>query len=154
MDRFSRGKRSSIMAAIRSKGNRSTELALGRLLRASGVRGYRKHWHVVGRPDFAWPRLKVAVFVDGCFWHGCTRCKNLPETNADFWRLKIEENQRRDRRVTTKLRHMGWSVIRVKECSVISPSTLRRIIKALNEKREGSASAGKTPSIRSERRQM
>ena len=67
MDHVSKEVRSKIMAAVRSKGNRTTELPLGRLLWAAGLRGYRKHWPVEGKPDFAWPGLKVAVFVDGCF---------------------------------------------------------------------------------------
>jgi DNA mismatch endonuclease (patch repair protein) len=117
------------MATVRSKGNRSTEVALGRLLWAAGLRGYRKHWKVAGRPDFAWPGRKVAVFVDGCFWHGC-RCKYLPATNRKFWKSKIETNMRRDRRVTARLRREGWRVIRIKECRVATPSTLRRIAAA------------------------
>ena len=79
MDRVSTEVRSRNMAAVRSKGNRSTELALGRLLFASGLRGYRKHWAVDGRPDFAWPGLRVAVFVDGCFWHGALAAKTCPK---------------------------------------------------------------------------
>jgi DNA mismatch endonuclease (patch repair protein) len=72
----------------------------------------------------------VAVFVDGCFWHGC-RCKYLPRTNTVFWRNKIEANQRRDRRVARSLRLEGWIVVRVKECAVHKPSTLTRIAEAL-----------------------
>ena len=132
MDRFSPDTRSRIMAAVRSKGNRSTELKLGSFLWKSGLRGYRKHWNIIGRPDFAWPRLNIAVFVDGCFWHGCKRCKTLPQTNTEFWRMKIEQNQLRDRRITRSLRRLGWIVIRVKECSVLSPATFRRIVNALN----------------------
>ena len=118
------------MAAIRSRGNTTTELPLGKLLSAAGLRGYRKHWPVTGRPDFAWPGRKVAVFVDGCFWHGC-RCKTLPRTNAKFWRNKIETNRRRDRRVSRALRRDGWTVIRIKECGVRKPATLARIVRAM-----------------------
>jgi DNA mismatch endonuclease, patch repair protein len=75
MDRFSKEHRSRIMASVRSRGNRSTEVALGKLLWSAGLRGYRKHWPIEGRPDFAWPQLKIALFVDGCFWHGCPYCK-------------------------------------------------------------------------------
>jgi DNA mismatch endonuclease (patch repair protein) len=134
MDRVSKEIRSKNMAAVRSKGNRSTELALSKILWASGLRGYRKHWPVVGRPDFAWPCLKVAVFVDGCFWHGCTRCKSLPRNNAAFWRDKIEANQRRDRRVAAGLRRAGWTVVRVKECALFWPSTLHRITAAVENR--------------------
>jgi len=121
-----------MMAAVRSRGNTTTELPLARLLRAAGLRGYRKHWPVVGKPDFAWPGRKVAVFVDGCFWHGC-RCKYLPRTHTEFWRSKIETNKRRDRRVSRTLRRNGWTVIRVRECAVRRPSTLARIVKAVRD---------------------
>src|ERR1035438_7526928 len=132
VDRVSKEIRSRMMSSVRSRGNRSTEQVLGRMLCEAGLRGYRKHWHVDGRPDFAWPGIKVAVFVDGCFWHGCRRCKDLPRTNAKFWRDKIEANQRRDRRVTRSLRRGGWTVVRVKECELLRPITLRRIAAALN----------------------
>src|SRR3984885_924592 len=126
MDHVSVDVRSRIMASVRSKGNRTTELALGRILWADGLRGYRKHWPIIGRPDFAWPSLKVAVFVDGCFWHGCS-CKYLPRSNKKFWREKIEANIRRDSRVSQRLRRAGWSVVRVRECKVGSNATISRI---------------------------
>lgn len=130
MDNVSKEVRSRIMAGIRSRGNATTELTLGELLWAAGLRGYRKHWRVQGKPDFAWPGRKVAVFVDGCFWHGCS-CKCLPNTNRAFWRDKIETNKRRDLRVARSLRWEGWKVIRVKECAIRKPSTLARIARAL-----------------------
>jgi len=130
MDHVSKQVRSKIMAAIHSRGNTTTELPLGKLLWAADLKGYRKHWHVAGKPDFAWPARKVALFVDGCFWHGC-RCKYLPRTHTDFWRKKIESNKRRDRRVAQSLRRDGWQVIRIKECAVSKPSTLARIAKLL-----------------------
>src|ERR1700720_1524639 len=100
MDNVSKDPRSRIMASVRSEGNRTTEILLGRLLRAAGIRGYRKHWRIQGKPDFAWPGRKVAVFVDGCFWHGCRRCRSIPTSNVEFWKAKIENNRRRDRKVT------------------------------------------------------
>ena len=135
MDHVSRKVRSKIMAAVRSRGNTTTELPLGKLLRAAGLHGYRKHWPVYGRPDFAWPCRKLAVFVDGCFWHGC-KCKYLPRTNTAFWRKKIENNRRRDRRVSRILTRQGWSVVRVKECAVKKPSTLRRIATVFASRRQ------------------
>jgi DNA mismatch endonuclease (patch repair protein) len=126
MDHVSSDIRSRIMASVRSKGNRTTEVALGRILWAAGLRGYRKHWPIVGRPDFAWPSLKVAVFVDGCFWHGCS-CKYLPRSNTRFWREKIEANRRRDSRVAQQLSRTGWSVVRIRECKVASNATISRI---------------------------
>jgi DNA mismatch endonuclease, patch repair protein len=130
MDHVSRAIRSKIMAAVRSRGNTTTELPLAEQLWGAGIRGYRKHWPVAGKPDFAWPGRKVAVFVDGCFWHGCT-CKYLPRTNTEFWRNKIEANKRRDRRVVRSLRKDGWTVIRVKECAVRKSATLARIARAV-----------------------
>jgi DNA mismatch endonuclease (patch repair protein) len=105
-------------------------MALGRLMWAAGLRGYRKQWPVAGKPDFAWPGRKVAVFVDGCFWHGC-RCKYLPRTNTAFWRSKIVNNRLRDQRVSRALRREGWKVVRIKECAVKRPSTLKRIAEAI-----------------------
>lgn len=118
MDHVSRKVRSKIMAAVRSRGNTTTELPLGKLLWALGLRGYRKHWKVQGKPDFAWPGRRIAVFVDGCFWHGCAKCKYLPRTNVAFWRSKIETNQTRDRRVRRSLRRQGWTVLRFWEHEV------------------------------------
>jgi DNA mismatch endonuclease (patch repair protein) len=111
MDHVSKKRRSKIMAAVRSRGNTTTELPLGKLLWAKGLRGYRKHWKVPGKPDFAWPGRKIAVFVDGCFWHGCANCKYLPRTNVAFWRSKIEANRARDKRVRRSLRKGGWTVL-------------------------------------------
>ena len=74
--------RSKIMAAVHSRGNTTTEAPLGKLLWAAGIRGYRKHWPALGKPDFAWPGRKLPIFVDGCFWHGCS-CKYLPRTNTN-----------------------------------------------------------------------
>ena len=120
------------MAAVHSRGNTTTELPLARLLWTAGIRGYRKHWRVVGKPDFAWPGRKVAVFVDGCLWHGC-RCKYLPRTNTELWREKIETNKRRDSRVTQALRREGWKVIRIRECAVKKPASLARIVRAVED---------------------
>lgn len=132
MDNVSKKVRSKIMASVRPEGNLTTEIMLGKLLWAAEVRGYRKHWAVLGKPDFAWPKRKVAVFVDGCFWHGCTKCKSLPTSNAEFWKKKIENNRRRDRRVTRVLRSQGWKVVRIRECCVKKGSSLRRITKLLD----------------------
>jgi DNA mismatch endonuclease (patch repair protein) len=72
---------------------------------------------VIGKPDFAWPKEHVALFIDGCFWHGHLCGKNInPTTNAELWAQKIAGNRLRDRRVTRKLRSAGWSVVRIWEC--------------------------------------
>ncbi len=134
MDNVPKEVRSKNMAAVRSKGNLSTEIALGKRLWAAGLRGYRKHWPIPGTPDFAWPGRKVAVFVDGCFWHGCP-CKTIPDTNAAFWRNKIRKNQERDRRVDRQLRKDGWAAVRVWECAVARSKTLSRIGRLLTNRK-------------------
>jgi DNA mismatch endonuclease, patch repair protein len=133
MDTVPQNIRSKIMASVRSQGNQTTEVTFGRLLWAAGLRGYRKHWSVAGKPDFAWPGRKVAVFVDGCFWHGCAKCKSLPTSNTAFWRSKIENNRERDRRVTRSLRRQGWKVVRIWECCVKKSSSLRRVANLLQK---------------------
>jgi len=131
MDRVSKTTRSRIMASVRSKGNRSTEKLMAKVLRKAGIRGYRKHLKVVGKPDFAWPDRKIALFVDGCFWHGCPRCNRPSKSNLAFWRKKISDNRRRDLRNSRQLRRQGWKVLRVWECTIISVRTLRRIQRAV-----------------------
>jgi DNA mismatch endonuclease (patch repair protein) len=100
------------MAAIRSKGNKATELKLASILRAAGITGWRRHQPIPGHPDFIFRRQRLAVFVDGCFWHGCPKHGRHPATNARFWALKLERNVSRDRRVKAQLRARGWRVIR------------------------------------------
>jgi DNA mismatch endonuclease (patch repair protein) len=108
-----------LMSRVRSTGNQTTEMRLASLLRKAGLNGWRRHQPLPGRPDFAWPRAKVAVFVDGCFWHGHRCGKNIrPKTNAKAWREKIERNQARDRQANYKLRNRGWVVIRIWECKL------------------------------------
>ncbi|NDB96793.1 MAG: very short patch repair endonuclease [Verrucomicrobia bacterium] len=115
-DIWSKSKRSEVMSRIRGKGNEETELRLARLMRKVGIRSWRRHLSIPGRPDFSFRKPKVAVFVDGCFWHGCPRCFRLPKQNRAFWRAKIEGNRRRDRSVNGRLRRLGWKVIRIREC--------------------------------------
>ena len=104
------------MSRIRARGNEKTEVRLARLLREAGIKGWRRHLPIPGRPDFSFRQQKVAVFVDGCFWHGCPRCFRLPKQNRAFWKAKIEGNRRRDRSVSGRLRRLGWKVVRIREC--------------------------------------
>ena len=108
--------RSWLMSRIRGKGNEKTEIRLAKLLRRDGIKGWRRHLPIPGRPDFSFRKQKVAVFVEGCFWHGCPRCFRLPKQNRAFWKAKIEGNRRRDRSVNGRLRGLGWKVIRIREC--------------------------------------
>ena len=109
--------RSRQMSLVRGKGNKSTEQRLATLLRANHITGWRRHLALPGRPDFAFPApYKVAVFIDGCFWHRCPSCqRRLPRSNAAFWAEKIASNVRRDRRANRQLRAKGWTVVRIWE---------------------------------------
>lgn len=120
------------MAAIRGRNNQSTEEVLASLLRRNGLWGWRRHLPLPGRPDFAFTRQKVAVFIDGCFWHGCPLHYTRPATNRAFWRRKIEGNMRRDRTTAALLRRKGWRVLRIWEHSLNEPGrVLARITRAL-----------------------
>lgn len=111
--------RSQLMSRVRSKSNQTTELVLALLLRDAGLTGWRRNQRLVGRPDFVWSPRKLAVFVDGCFWHGHDCGKNIsPKTNSKAWRDKIRRNKARDLRVASLLRRQGWSVIRIWECQL------------------------------------
>ena len=129
MDTLSKEKRSKIMAAIHYKNTRSTERRLRSGLASAGISGWRMNAKdLIGKPDFVFEKKKVAIFVDGCFWHGC-KCKKKVRTNKSFWVNKIETNIARDRKVTRLLRQQGWIVIRIKEHEM--QSALSKIIKKI-----------------------
>ena len=157
-DVFTPEKRSEVMSRIRSKGNRTTEGRLMAMMREARITGWRRQVALrlpvseprlpapgaaerkrvrtlkptkSVRPDFVFRRERVAVFVDGCFWHGCPRHGTRPKQNGRFWREKIERNQARDARVTRALRAQGWKVLRLWECAL----TLKRQKAALNRLR-------------------
>jgi DNA mismatch endonuclease (patch repair protein) len=115
VDIFSRRKRSEVMSKVRSRGNKATELALIKLFLQVSITGWRRHQKVFGKPDFAFRRERLAVFVDGCFWHGCPRHCKIPAGNRAFWTKKLSANRERDRRVNRELRRLGWRVIRIWE---------------------------------------
>jgi len=131
MDSVSKVERSRIMRAVRSRENESTEKRVSKLLCENSIKGYRKHWPILGKPDFCWPGRKIALFVDGCFWHGCPRCSKVPTTNTVYWVAKIGRNRSRDLRVTRSLRRQGWKVLRVRECAIASGKFLAALQSAL-----------------------
>lgn len=135
MDIFTTNKRSEIMSKIRSKNNISTEIKLISLFREFKIKGWRRNFKAFGKPDFVFPKQKIAIFVDGCFWHGCKICKrNLTSSsNRQYWEKKIETNRKRDSTVNRALRLNGWIVIRIRECQLKKNSSgqIRRIHKAL-----------------------
>jgi DNA mismatch endonuclease, patch repair protein len=114
-DVFTKAKRSEVMSRIRGRGNKDTELALAKLLRRHGIKGWRRNQPVFGKPDFIFPKLKLAIFVDGCFWHGCPKHATKPKNNRTFWHRKLSANKKRDRLVTQTLRKLGWQVLRIWE---------------------------------------
>lgn len=114
-DVFTKEKRSEVMSRIRGRGNKDTELALMIMFRRHGITGWRRNQPLFGKPDFVFPKSKLIVFVDGCFWHGCSRHATKPKSNRAFWRQKLEANKARDGRVTRTLRKMGWKVVRIWE---------------------------------------
>jgi DNA mismatch endonuclease (patch repair protein) len=171
-DVFSKAKRSEVMSRIRSRGNRDTELAMARLLRANGIKGWRRHLEIRGRvalprgpkigaarqhrptnnqltarrsvptfrvkPDFVFRQVRLALFVDGCFWHGCPRHATKPVNNRAFWRRKLAGNKTRDRLVNRTLRQAGrvkwrghhaagWRVLRIWECELTRKNEVRLV---------------------------
>ena len=106
------------MRAIKSKGNLTTEKRLVAVFREMKLCGWRRNYNLVGKPDFVFPKKRIAVFADGCFWHGHD-CRNTsPKTNADYWRKKIARNKERDKKVSRLLRQKGWRVFRIFECDI------------------------------------
>jgi len=107
------------MRANKDKGT-ALELKVRKEVRKAGFKGVRHNFSKVpSRPDIAFVDQKVAIIVDGCFWHGCRRCiKKAPKTNKRYWSWKIETNRKRDKRNAAKLKRLGWRVYRVWEHDV------------------------------------
>lgn len=117
-DTFTKEQRSEIMRKVKSNRNKSTELKLIQFFKANKIIGWRRTFKLFGKPDFVFPRQRIVIFVDGCFWHG-HNCRNTkPKDNPDYWKQKIQRNKKRDTEVTQVLREKNWSVIRVWECEL------------------------------------
>lgn len=121
-DTLSKRARSQRMAAVRSTGNKATELKLIAIFRANGITGWRRNQRVAGKPDFVFRRERLAVFVDGCFWHGCRLHCRMPKSHVAFWKAKIRKNRARDAIVRQWLRKNGWSVLRLWEHHLREPA--------------------------------
>jgi len=131
-DVFTKAKRSEVMSRIRGSDNKSTELKLISLMRKHGIKGWRRHVKIFGKPDFVFYKERLCIFVDGCFWHACPKCYSQPKQNAQFWLKKIGGNKKRDKRVSRKLRFENWSVCRIYECSLKKkPQTVLSKIKRM-----------------------
>lgn len=117
-DVFDSKKRSDIMSKVRSNNNKSTELALIKFFKENHITGWKRNYPVKGHPDFVFLDKKIAVFVDGCFWHGHD-CRNTrPSDNAEYWQKKRERNIKHDKEVTAMFENRGWTVIRIWECEL------------------------------------
>jgi len=115
VDTFSKTERSRIMASVKSRDAKSTELKFISLLKEKGIIGWRRNYPLIGKPDFVFPRFKIAVFIDGCFWHGCPSHCRMPSSNVLYWSNKIENNKIRDKKITKALKMKAWQVIRIWE---------------------------------------
>ena len=136
-DVFTKEKRSDVMSRIKGKGNKDTELAMIQILRKHYITGWRRNQGVLGKPDFVFPKQRIALFVDGCFWHMCPKHFNMPKNNRAFWAKKLKGNRDRDKLVTRNLQQAGWRVIRVWEHELTKPERVaKRILRALQIKIE------------------
>lgn len=138
-DPLSPQERSALMAKVRSRGNRSTEGRVEGTLKEHSLTNWTKHpKDVPGTPDFYFPAVKLAVFVHGCFWHGCPACnRNVPKTRTSFWRKKIDENRRRDQRVRRQLWRQGYHVFRVWEHDLKRKTWILRLLSTLRRLEPG-----------------
>ena len=117
-DIFPKEKRSAVMKAVKSRNTKTTELKMIQIFKELHITGWRRTYPLVGKPDFVFPKKRIVVFVDGCFWHGHD-CRNVtPSDNADFWNAKRAYNKQHDEAVTETLKQKNWTVIRIWECEL------------------------------------
>ncbi len=117
-DVFDTSKRSQIMKRVKSINNKSTELKLIQIFKDNHITGWKRNYPVKGHPDFVFLDKRIAVFVDGCFWHGHD-CRNTrPSDNAEYWNKKRERNIRHDKEITELFEQRGWKVLRIWECEL------------------------------------
>ena|ERR1700733_11533216 len=114
-DKLTKRERSQLMAKVRGHGNKSTELALAKFFRKNKITGWRRNQKLFGKPDFVFRQMRLAVFVDGCFWHGCPKHGTQPVGNRSFWKKKFARNQARDKLVNRGLRRANWWIFRIWE---------------------------------------
>lgn len=136
-DLFSKEDRSAIMRSVKSKNTKSTELTMIKLFKENHITGWRHNYNVKGHPDFVFLNKKVAIFVDGCFWHGHD-CRNTrPSENSEYWAKKRERNIRHDKEINVLFEKRGWTVLRIWECELKKKNqanTLKRIKSVLDLK--------------------
>jgi DNA mismatch endonuclease (patch repair protein) len=117
-DIFSSEKRSAVMKAVKSRNTKTTELKMIEIFKELHIIGWRRTYPLIGKPDFVFPKKRIVIFVDGCFWHG-HNCRNVtPSDNAEFWEAKRLYNKKHDEEVTQTLAQKNWTVIRIWECEL------------------------------------
>jgi len=123
-DIYDKKNRSKIMSRVRSSGNKATEKRLIKIFRENEIKGWRRKWPLPGKPDFVFPKERIVVFVDGCFWHGCPTHGTIPKTNREFWEKKISRNSERDKEVNRQLSDKGWGVVRIWQHELKEPENV------------------------------
>lgn len=137
MDVYDKNKRSDIMSKVRYKNGKSTEQKLLKMFKERHIIGWRRTYKMIGKPDFVFPKQKIVIFVDGCFWHG-HNCRNVvPKDNAEYWDKKRERNIQRDKAVTETISSRGWRVVRIWECELKIRSISQKVIDLLDELESG-----------------
>lgn len=131
---FDETERSRIMRSVKSRNTRSTELAMIKLFKDNHITGWRHSYNVIGHPDFVFLDKRVAIFVDGCFWHGHD-CRNTrPADHAEYWAKKRDRNMKHDKEVTERFESRGWTVLRIWECELKKknlPTTTEKLLAAI-----------------------
>ena len=126
---------SKVMSANKAK-NTKPEITLRKALWSEGHKGYRLNWKKApGRPDIAYPGKKIAIFVNGCYWHRCPKCNlPLPKTNTDFWKEKFDKNVKRDKKKNDELLSLDWIVLVFWECDIKSDisNSIQKVKKVLD----------------------
>lgn len=134
-----------IMSRVKSRGNKATELRLIDIFRSHAITGWRRKGKAFGNPDFIFPAKRLAVFVDGCFWHSCPIHGNVPASNRLFWKTKLFRNLQRDKLVCWELQSSGWRVLRIWQHELVHPERVARRVGGLLRRQ-------KAPGVRHERR--
>ncbi|HED00406.1 MAG TPA: DNA mismatch endonuclease Vsr [Proteobacteria bacterium] len=131
--------RSQIMAKVKGSGNKSTELKLIKFFKEYGIKGWRRKYPLSGNPDFVIPKARLAIFVDGCFWHGCKEHCRLPATNREYWVSKIDNNIKRDKKINKDLAGKKWFVIRIWEHELKKSNYQKKLKKIKDLVEQGAA---------------
>ena len=121
------------LLAIKGKNNRTTELYFKIFLVRNSIKGFKTNVKdLPGKPDFYFPNGRIAIFIDGCFWHGCPQCGHIPKTRSDFWLTKFNRNRERDQRNNATLKSMRINPVRIWEHELKDLNGLNHILSILS----------------------